>query len=34
MWKVGLKLPFFQMSAILKFDFKKREQLGFSEVII
>ena len=32
MWKVGQKYPFFQMSAILKFDFQKREQLRFSEV--
>ena len=30
-WKVGQKWPFFQMSAILKFDFQKREQLRFSE---
>ena len=26
------KIPLFQMSAILKFDFQKREQLHFSEV--
>ena len=32
MCKVGQKWPFFQMSAILKFDFQKREQLCFSEV--
>ena len=32
MWKVGQKYPFCQMSAILKFDFQKREQLRFSEV--
>ena len=34
MWKVGQKKPlgFFQTSAILKFDFQKREQLRFSEV--
>ena len=32
MRKVGQKYPFFQMSAILKFDFQKREQLRFSEV--
>ena len=32
MWKVGQKYPVFQMSAILKFDFQKREQLRFSEV--
>ena len=28
----GQKWPFFQMSAILKFDFQKREQLRFSDV--
>ena len=32
MWKVGQKQPFFQMSAIFKFDFQKRKQLRFSEV--
>ena len=30
MWKVGQKELFIQMSAILKFDFQKREQLRFS----
>ena len=32
MWKVGQKMPFFQMSVILKFDFQKWKQLHFSEV--
>ena len=32
MWNVGQKYPFFQMSAILKFDLQKRKQLRFSEV--
>ena len=32
MWKVGQNSPFFQMSAILKFDFQKSKQLRFSEV--
>ena len=31
MWKVGQNSLFFQMIAILKFDFQKRKQLRFSE---
>ena len=29
MWKVGQKQPFFQMSAILKFDFQKKKTITF-----